>query len=72
MQTSLPPITKINAVEIQNPKNFVGTFTVIHKSGITKFPILDLAIKFYNELSEEATIWDVTNGYELIKFKIAG
>ena len=58
-------------LEAKKPTNYVGKFTVIHKAGINKFPIFDLALKFYNDIEGEATVWDVTNGYELLKFKTA-
>jgi hypothetical protein len=71
MQTIIHSIREFNNSTIRPPANFVGRFTVIHKTGITRFVIYDLALKFYNELNEEATIWDVTNGYELLNFKKA-
>ena len=68
MQTT-PPLTEIAAVCIKQPVNFVGKFNVINSSGVRKFTILDLAIKYYNELNEEAALWDVSDGIVLLKFK---
>jgi hypothetical protein len=54
---------------IHPPVNYVGIFTIIHKDGITKFNILDLAIRFFQTLPGDATLWDVTDGYVLLKWR---
>lgn len=63
-------ITEITAANLQQSINYVGKFTVIHPSAVRKFEILDLAIKYFNDLDVQAVIWDVTyDEVQLIKFK---
>jgi hypothetical protein len=69
---SLPTsTTKVPALIMYKPTNYVGKFTVIHKSGITKFDILDLAVKYFQSLNEPAAVWDVTVDEKLIASKLA-
>ena len=65
-------VTTIVPLEKNQPVNYIGTFTVVHKTGITKFDILDLAMKFFNELHDDAAVWDVTCDAELITYYVAG
>jgi len=69
MKPTSDRLTEIPPLNTKQPVNFVGKFNVIHSSNVMKFTILDLALKYYNELYEEATLWDVTNEAELIRFK---
>lgn len=46
-----------------------GLFDVYYLTGSVKFSLLDEAVEYYKTLTEEAAIWDITQGATLLEFK---
>ena len=64
-----PQLHSTSGLGVRSHHRSIGTFEVRHGSNSTNFNILEEAYAFFQQLNEEATLWDLTDVAELLESK---